>query len=990
MSASSGLVAEELCVLARRNPYDAGQRALWHLDSIGGLIDCRNKTLSEDLDLLCGTHQRSLIGNSVSSGSFSASDSENQSVSTSRYLKVGEKTRIKFFSPKAVTVFSLDLSPSMNVVDTSFKSVTTGCHLVDSLVRALEISLEALVNGRTSFFEPQILVTVIAHGVPSLGLFPLIVGASLTDDPKCISSIIQIVSSALRDVIQKLCKWLQGNHESEQLAGPANCSRTRNPCTSVVCQANDISTVIRDCLTAISLTCSQFGLSKAGVCKSILIVTDGVLAHPRKLPYDNVLMHLNFVDVTLHIIQVGGGFAPWSALGYASDPDLLRLLAASTPMGLFLQEHHIEPNKSGNALWVACTCKLSSITKRGHTPYKAASYQSSLLVGGSRYPTYVNHVVSEARLGRREFSLQLQGIEETCPSSVGSWSPILRTTSTESVRGISVEDEVSDSSPEEPRATEFGGPISLKAYLKPEKAKARPYLYKQYKLPNVSAAQLIQIRVREGFVVDTKPHQQDGGNKTLTSRLTRTSSSGALAPVTSSNEHSITLSIHWAAVVDIIYEISTESESQQILVKVYLRMPSGEFFLRFKQQVSAAGAGNDTHLNQMCRQLDGFVETMFSVDDCLAKISNAVALQEVSLWHRWFNVRNLFLFLKAEPQTVRLRHGAIETLLSNSREQLVKDLRRFPEITELEDSERGKRFLVQNLSCIDGNNHITNILSRSNESVLARAGGDSSFGAIRRTSLVVIDVPESKDVNTIGVVRLNVAFFASSPAMERMFVDQLSQYITCGTLVDSPSPIVRAVQAGIAISASRNSVVKKQQRRRSVAAAAVGMGGESFFTYEPDLEAVNRFMRYHAWDTLCPPAALASDVLATVHERRLREGWKCVFESNNSAIYLLFQQTDAIGKSVVSEEVQPARVEAKLANVDWEKLLKVPSRAAVLPRKAIRGACLCLAVQHVQARGEKPILKCRVWADRGNQTWKNDSEFSEFCENIAFYEKDRT
>ena len=216
--------------------------------------------------------------------------------------------------------------------------------------------------------------------------------------------------------------------------------------------------------------------------------------------------------------------------------------------------------------------------------------------------------------------------------------------------------------------------MSLKAYLKPEKAKARPYLYKQYKLPNVSAAQLVQIRVREGFVVDSKP--QDGTKSTSSSvpRLARTSSSGALGGPVTEQSSSITLSIHWAAVVDIIYEISVESESsQQVLVKIYLRMPSGEFFLRFKQQLSSTVANQEssTHLYQMCRQLDGFIDTMFSVDDCLAKISNGVATQDVAVWHRWFTVRNLFCILNADVQTpLRLRHGSIDSLLTTSRTAL--------------------------------------------------------------------------------------------------------------------------------------------------------------------------------------------------------------------------------------------------------------------------------------------------------------------------------
>ena len=1073
MSCTAGITAEEVCLLAH-NPYDAGQRALWHLDSIGRLLDCSRKDAagSSDLELLYAVpgksrqpfsiagspkfpHSQSseefgFFGDALSPMSKTPSLPDFSGESQCKFLRITDKSRIRFFTKTSVCVFSLDLSPSMNVVDTSFKSVTTGCHLVDSLVRALEVSLQCLLLGPTGF-KPDMLITVVAHGVPELGLFPLSVGERLASEAD-IARIICNVSATIKDGIQRLSKWLQANYVTEQLAGPSSCSRTRNPCTSLVCQANDVSTIVRNCLTALSMTCAQQGLSKSGVCKSILVVTDGVLAHPRKLPYDNALMHLNFVDVALHIVQVGGGFAPWSALGYASDPDLLRLLAASTPTGLFVQEHHLE-TKPGNALWVACTCKFSPLTKRGHTPYKSASYQSSMMLTGSPRgrlaASYVSLMNEEARM----HAIKLQGIDEHeadgrdsrlgSSSSGGNMSPIFlanrRASSSDSLVQLGFGSPDSESSEsdldENVGSPQANVPMSLKAYMRPEKAKARPFLYKQYKLPRgVSAAQLIQMRVREGFVVDsvskTKSNKVAGGlsrvasisgstamNSTSTNRLARTASSGAISSPGPNGEmaEQISLSAHWGPVIDIIYEVSLadQSEDDQLLIKIYLRMPSGEFFLRFKQQVASQMTGQDTNLYQMCRQLDGFIETVFQVDDTMAKLiveESRTIPREVSLWHRWFTVRAIFCLIGTPVPQPRVRHGMLDPLLRVGIEKLVNEIRALDEsVVELE---QGKRFLCRQMPGTKGECHVKNALYRSNESVLSIRSSTRShtdfFSVVTDTAVSTAPfyIIEVNRADT-GIVRLNMAFFSCCPELEQRIVDSLSTKISA-SIISAPSPAIRAVHAGLVLPAA----VAKKASKRSVAiqqrrgSEAVGMGGESFYTFDPDTEAVNRFMLHHQWEVTCPPASLVSDVITTIHERRLKEGWKCVYESGNAAVYVNFaaapanetvkdelRSTVGIGKMVwtpdQAEELSaPLPAELKKTEIDWEKLLKKRVSVVVGGRRAISGSCVCLSVQHSQARGEKPILKCQLWADRGRSTWSTDAvEFREFCDKLCAFER---
>ena len=1237
MSAASPPTADEICLLAR-NPYDAGQRALWHLDKIGSLIDCtavRSASLGPDVELVyavplperknmsagrvfphsASTEEFGFVGDALSPRSpspilpsiamspcsMASASTMPESANSTRYLRISDKTKIKFFNPVSVAVFSLDLSPSMNVVDTSFKSVTTGCHLVDNVVHSLALALKCLaappkIQSLTECefpFVPQLVVTVIAHGVPELGVFPLLVGETVTEHT--IPLLISKVNFRIREAIDKLAVWMQANHAEEQLAGAVSCSRTRNPCTSQVCQANDVSVVIRDCLTAVSMTCSQLGLSKAGVNKSIMLLTDGVMAHPRKLPYDNILMHLNFVDVALHILQIGGGFAPWSALGYVSDPDLLRLLAATTPTGVFLQDHHLEPILGGqvqpatrgifgptphvsvNVLWKAWVLKFSPLTtsvksgKRCHMPYRSVTYQSSVLVrgddasprsrnGGTGPFSYIDHIEASS-ISRREHSLKLQGISEdavNCGGSVGvsslTSSPLVRKRVASVDSMPSVDSNESESDDDEGGSREIQ---TLKSYLQPEKAKARPYLYKQYKLPGVSAAQIIQIRAREGFLIETHSistasrasvsaiHRvASGGGLTTSAGLSRTASTTSMqglspnGPAADTAKKAILMSMHWGPVMDIIYEITSSAEeedggselymsrpSEELRIKLYLGMPSGEFFLKFKQQVSVASSAahvpsSETHFWQMCRQLDAFVDSIFNVDDTLTKITcpkdrpgllarrsvsdpklpappagiqrhmsatidrrsstsldkiaehtngliqtsasqeslgsgissippsppltpqmrdpappsglemallKQVLPRDVSTWHRWFTVRNLFVLLDVSTQLAnhRIRHGGVGTLLGGARGRLVEAIRALSQ-AELES---GCKFYcrVSEWDCVKAlvvNSHTANVLCRSNDTVIGRLVGDTKLGTVTDPvqPFILIDiVPASTGITEMpsGVVKLNVAFFAMCPAMERAVVDALSRKLSDSgeaVLIDAPSPIFRAIQSGTLTRPSAAVKRPQQASKKPSTVQATGMGtGESFYTYTPETLVVSRFMLHHAWESLCPPASVLTDVMTAVHERRMREGWKCIQETTNSVIYAHFTPIErappkgiiaAAGMSNLQKLWIPSTpVDTPLksgirsdsqaldvhdVSIDWSALMRTDSGLSepAGSRNSIRGMCMCLFVQHVQVRGEKPFINCQFWADQGHSDLRHqpEAEFRSFCEGLCDFD----
>ena len=1097
------LIADEICLLAS-NPYDAGQRSLWHLDKIGSLVDCsvsKSLALGPDLELVYAVPAAvPRKPSSTTSGLFDVIDLvesssprnffSKESSSSSRFLRITEHTRVKFIHPVSVVVFSLDLSPSMNVIDTSFKSLTTGCHLVDNLVASLALALRCLVDsptihpGITFPVQPKFFATVIAHGVPGSGPFPLLVAERVT--VATIPEIIRKLGQKIKRPIRVLSHWLQANHVQEQLGGVTNCSRTRAACTSAVCQANDVTVVVRDSLTALSMTCSQLCVSKAAVNKSILILTDGVLAHPRRLPYDNILMHLNFIDVAMHILQIGGGFAPWSALGYASDPDLLRLLAASTPTGLFIQDHHLDvilkgsisqlhgkglfgptPNLQANVLWKAGSLKFSCFANKrksaDHMPYKSLTYQSSLLStrssNGAGVNTYIDHIHASS-MSRNLHAIELQGIvpqrsEEYYGDmnafTVRDESSLIRTR-VDSTSSFNAASDVSSDAEDEPQ--------SMRSYLQPERTKARPYLYKQYTLPGVSAAQLIQIRAREGFLIEGAGNVGVGSSssantlvRVASGTLPRSPSVNTLAgePVRSLRaDGSVSFSMSWGPVMDIIYQVSSggceddggdapgyvSRSSEELGIRIYLRMPSGDFFLKFKQHVTVS---TETYFGQMCRQMDKFIESIFTVDDTLTKMSSNyrsgnrhstfrrasmnkitevadsqdfgglvdVVPRDVATWHRWFTVRTMYVLLDVSGQVAdkRIRHGMFAPLLGTAREGLLADIAKFAPV----ELTAGKLFMCRDFTGWPGvcaakvNSHTANTLCRSNDTVLARLAGDVRLRSATDeiSPFCVIEVLETVQVH--GVIKLSLGFFAMCPQMERQVVEEIGRRLTGNAvLLHTPSPIIREL------------VVKHGKTGRfSAGKSSHMMGGESFYTYSPDPVLVNQFMLHHSWDLPCPPASVHADILSRIHDERIKDGWKCVYETTSSIVYAKFTQNFsqssgslAFPNSVSNDTNQklwipnhddePTRTpqrstpnmehyERKELLVDWNKLLQ-KQNSQQNPPPYVRGMCTCIHVQHSQVRGEKPVLKCQVWADRSHPQWQKSAEFRAFCNSLISLE----
>jgi hypothetical protein len=404
--------------------------------------------------------------------------------------------------------------------------------------------------------------------------------------------------------------------------------------------------------------------------------------------------------------------------------------------------------------------------------------------------------------------------------------------------------------------------------------------------------------------------------------------------------------------------------------------------------------------------------TSVSTDNSSSMLKEVIP-KNVAHWHRWFTVRNLFVLNDVTSELVesggkRVRHGMTTQLLVTGREKLLQSLREFSH----EEFDAGKKYLCNmikvdcpELQLLMTNSHVSNILCRSNDVLVSRMLGDPRGGTVTDTvnPFAVIDVSTSVTNSSeapYGVVVLNLGLYGMCPSTERLFVDILSNRLgERSILLDAPSPIFRSIAAGLLKSAH----VKKQQpvvrnNTAVIPTTTVGMGaGESFYTYSPEPSMVNKFMLYYAWETVCPSASVMTDLLTKIHEERIKDGWKCIHESQNGLTYVEFTERGVRRDPgvIVSETAReltrlwvPSAMERQVGEprpgrektasidvvVDWgDKLGEKMAQSNLLSRKSIKAMCVCLHVQYLQPRAEKPYLKCQIWIDRGHPAWKTTS-----------------
>jgi hypothetical protein len=247
--------------------------------------------------------------------------------------------------------------------------------------------------------------------------------------------------------------------------------------------------------------------------------------------------------------------------------------------------------------------------------------------------------------------------------------------------------------------------------------------------------------------------------------------------------------------------------------------------------------------------------------------------------------------------------------------------------------------------------------------------------------------------------------------MEQRFIDSLKNKIRGASLLETPSPVIRAIVAGTYLTKTTGThsrpaqpeLVRKASPKKSSVAPT-----DTFITYNPipDSRTLKMYMIHHSWEIPCPTASVLSDVMAQVHQARLDDGWKCLVETGNCVVYAHFHMS---GENKVVSSVgvwntnggntqniwvpyrnskerklpQPSKIneenEIPTVNLQWAHVhSKNPMSDGVVTRPDckdyLNGSVVCLHVQHVQPRGDKPSLRCQVWIDRGHPLYKDASD----------------
>jgi hypothetical protein len=310
--------------------------------------------------------------------------------------------------------------------------------------------------------------------------------------------------------------------------------------------------------------------------------------------------------------------------------------------------------------------------------------------------------------------------------------------------------------------------------------------------------------------------------------------------------------------------------------------------------------------------------------------------------------------------------------------------------------------------------HISNLLSRGNDVVINRLLGDARGGTVADSirPFAVIEIAPPPMDPPHAVVKFTVGMFGLCPAMEKAFIDLFSRRLSLHSiLLDSPSPIFRTILSGGLVHAPT-----RKPKPGGTNVPPVGMGsGESFYTYKPDMAVLNRFMLYHAWETLCPPASVQADVLTHIHEERVNDGWKCLHETSGSLLYAEFSAYQGLAfdqsvqpspiahemtklflpfaKTKIRPRPKPATLKLELVDtdIDWTAFpaAQNPINSEVISgRQSLRAMCTCLHVQYVQQRGDKPFLKCQLWIDRGHPEWTNinDDDLAVYAKSLCHFD----
>eukprot|EP00919_Chromeraceae_sp_WS-2016_P059715 GHVR01141897.1.p1 GENE.GHVR01141897.1~~GHVR01141897.1.p1 ORF type:complete len:443 (-),score=155.39 GHVR01141897.1:96-1424(-) len=252
--------AIELCFMVEGNRVQATNRAIFHLSLINSTV----KVTYSPLPRLAvygpvPLYMRPLyvIGSNdiCDRLNINRNINNNNNNKVELYL-ITINTRIVYLYRSYNYVISLDISPSLNVIDTSHTNSLhySGCYLLDSLYPCIKSLLYILIQPLTSNiliynnikWLPHIRVSIVAQGIPTWPIILLINDAVLT--AASLPILFDIIKIQLDKAVDAACVWGRSSRMKEQLYASSKCSRDFHECTSTVCHAASPQTQLNRCV----------------------------------------------------------------------------------------------------------------------------------------------------------------------------------------------------------------------------------------------------------------------------------------------------------------------------------------------------------------------------------------------------------------------------------------------------------------------------------------------------------------------------------------------------------------------------------------------------------------------------------------------------------------------------------------------------------------------------------------------------------------------
>eukprot|EP00923_Selenidium_pygospionis_P008859 GHVN01015150.1.p1 GENE.GHVN01015150.1~~GHVN01015150.1.p1 ORF type:complete len:347 (+),score=67.30 GHVN01015150.1:1267-2307(+) len=224
---------------------------------------------------------------------------------------VGLSTSVAFLHSSYSFVFVLDVSPSLNSIDTSFSRPKgySGSYLLDSLLPCLICALELLVqpmrggatsspSSREGEFERLAEIGEMSEDISPLIFITVIAQSASVAPPATLVQNYRLTHCSL-----PLLKRALSIQLGEAIADV--CQKTREKKARLKVKEGDSMWTGSSLTGLIDGAFQSLSQMPPRSLPSLVLITDGVIDLPRFTGFDNnPLMNLNLMNLTLHIIQV--------------------------------------------------------------------------------------------------------------------------------------------------------------------------------------------------------------------------------------------------------------------------------------------------------------------------------------------------------------------------------------------------------------------------------------------------------------------------------------------------------------------------------------------------------------------------------------------------------------------------------------------------------------------------------------------------------------